>query len=236
VGVDLSRGTATVGGTVAGAGNLISGNRLFGVQILGGLDHKVQGNMIGPDRRGVGRIGNGYGNAVPSGAIDVDNVRRATVGGEGTRSGNTVAFNAKAGIYVHNGAARVSILYNPAFLNGRDGIVLESRANPGQVPAHLDLVTTGSAGTFLKGNLDGRPNTRYHIQVFANPVCRRDVPHEGFKWVDGFILNTSSRGFTEFHQRIHGTIPVGRWVTTTATDPNGNTSMFSHCEPVRAAS
>ncbi len=54
----------TIGGTAAGAGNLISGNRTAGVYIFGpqSLNNVVQGNAIGPRASGMRPIGNGeYG-------------------------------------------------------------------------------------------------------------------------------------------------------------------------------
>jgi titin len=49
-----------VGGTAAGAGNLISWNG-SGVQISLGLSNRVQGNLIGCDVTGTNALGNGSG-------------------------------------------------------------------------------------------------------------------------------------------------------------------------------
>ena len=53
----------TIGGTVAGAGNVISGNLSAGIQIFGktATGNVVQGNIIGTDPTGRTLLGNGYG-------------------------------------------------------------------------------------------------------------------------------------------------------------------------------
>jgi parallel beta-helix repeat protein len=72
------RGAAnnTIGGTIAGAGNVISGNNTGGgrggvsiinhpnLHITGASDNLVQGNFIGPDVTGIAALGNGSGGVV----------------------------------------------------------------------------------------------------------------------------------------------------------------------------
>src|SRR5581483_1298158 len=57
-GVDAQRPNITVGGTTAGAGNLISGNGAGGIQATVGV---IQGNFIGTDTTGMHAIANGMG-------------------------------------------------------------------------------------------------------------------------------------------------------------------------------
>jgi hypothetical protein len=51
----------TIGGTAAGAGNLISGNARNGIEIFGAGFAVIQGNRIGTDVTGSQRLGNGVG-------------------------------------------------------------------------------------------------------------------------------------------------------------------------------
>src|SRR5262249_10666208 len=65
--LDNTPGNA-VGGTAAGDGNLVSGNRGAGVGISGGSGNRVQGNLIGTDRKGTRALGNGtYGLRIEAG-------------------------------------------------------------------------------------------------------------------------------------------------------------------------
>jgi parallel beta-helix repeat protein len=90
-GVGVSGTNNTVGGTAAGAGNLISGNRVAGVG-LGGSGNVVQGNRIGTDAAGVAPLSNGTGVLIGSN----DN----TVGGTADGAGNLLSGNTHDGISI----------------------------------------------------------------------------------------------------------------------------------------
>jgi len=49
-----------IGGALSLASNTISGNARYGVLIAGGLTNNVQGNFIGTNSAGTGRVANGY--------------------------------------------------------------------------------------------------------------------------------------------------------------------------------
>jgi hypothetical protein len=69
-----------------GAGNLISGNTMYGVQVLSHPDVTIQGNLIGTDVNGTAVIANGIG-GIASGGPDF------VVGGTGAGEGNLVSGN-----------------------------------------------------------------------------------------------------------------------------------------------
>ena len=82
----------TIGGTAAGAGNLISGFWGYGVYIsdAGTAGNLVQGNIIGADLTGTNALGNGYANLLLQlGATN--NV----IGGTGAGAGNVIAFSGR---------------------------------------------------------------------------------------------------------------------------------------------
>ena len=77
----------TVGGTAAGARNLISGNGGQGVAIVGFADapsggaasnNQVEGNYIGTNAAGSGAVGNGHGGVLISGPTSGFNTSGAT--------------------------------------------------------------------------------------------------------------------------------------------------------------
>ncbi len=82
VGITLG-GSATIGGTASGAGNVISCSGL-GVRIYGG-DVTVQGNFFGTGADGVTMLGNNAG-------LSVENDAVATIGGTAAGAGNVIAL------------------------------------------------------------------------------------------------------------------------------------------------
>jgi hypothetical protein len=86
----------TIGGLLAGHGNLISGNAGSGIVILGpGSDRNlIQGNLIGTDLTGEGLLGNGTGINIDQGPNDT------LVGGDTVEARNIVAGSGGAGILI----------------------------------------------------------------------------------------------------------------------------------------
>jgi CSLREA domain-containing protein len=97
----------TIGGTTAGARNIIAGN-LEGVTFDAAGGNLVQGNYIGTDVTGTFAIGNSVGVLV----IGSGN----TIGGATTGADNTIAFNTGPGLNVNSGTGN-AILSNSIFSN-----------------------------------------------------------------------------------------------------------------------
>jgi len=95
-GVGLFGGTAgnTVGGTAAGAGNVISGNADHGVYISAGDENEVSGNLIGPDATGAAALGlQEFGVLITNGVGN-------TIGGAGPAARNVISGNLSSGLRV----------------------------------------------------------------------------------------------------------------------------------------
>ena len=109
-----------IGGTVTGAGNVVSGNDLTGLIIHASDDNTVAGNLIGTDANGTADLGNtGHGVSIEGGATS------NTVGGTADGAGNTIAFNANDGIAVTGtGSTGNAFHANAMFQNGDLGIDL----------------------------------------------------------------------------------------------------------------
>ena len=111
-------GGNTIGGSSAGAGNLVSGNDVGGIVFLdSGGPNTVQGNRIGVDENG-DPLGNG------AAGIEIGNTQNVTVGGTSSGAGNTIAHNAN-GIIVSSGSAGNAIRGNAIFANANQGIDLD---------------------------------------------------------------------------------------------------------------
>ena len=94
----LIEGGATnnsVGGTAAGAGNLISGNTNVGVEIAqaGTTGNVVQGNLIGTKADGTTALANGLG-------VFVTGTAANTIGGTAAGAGNVISGNTGDGVNI----------------------------------------------------------------------------------------------------------------------------------------
>jgi len=94
----------TIGGTAAGAGNLISGNSSTGVTISVGSGNLVEGNLIGTDAAGTGRIANGIGVYIIGGATG------NAIGGTIPGAKNVISYNNGDGIHLDGGGTTGNFL------------------------------------------------------------------------------------------------------------------------------
>ncbi len=87
----------TIGGTAAGAGNVISGNSNDGIEIVnaGTTNNLVQGNLIGTNLSGTGAVANKYDGVLIRASASFN-----TIGGTATGAGNLIAYNGKVGIEI----------------------------------------------------------------------------------------------------------------------------------------
>ncbi len=151
-GVEIVAGKNTdVGGPVATAANVISGNSLSGVSVTGGgTGHLIRGNRIGTNAAGTAAVANlQHGIAVDGGATTV------TIGGTALNTPNTIAGNSIDGINVADGKAAVlgnfigtNSLSSAALANGGDGIQVAGGASTtvGDGTAQGRNVISGNAG------------------------------------------------------------------------------------------
>ena len=106
VGIYLLLGpqTNTIGGTSAGAGNLISGNDTDGIRFYGsGTDYNVvQGNFIGTDKSGLAALLNGG-----DGISFLSGPQFNLVGGNTAAARNLLSANAYEGVYFYQASNNV---------------------------------------------------------------------------------------------------------------------------------
>jgi hypothetical protein len=164
-----------IGGTAAGAGNLISGNAQDGVEIAFGASRAnlIEGNRIGTDGTGARPLGNGEGVLIRFGAGD------NTVGGTAPGAGNLISGNAGNGITVGGGDVSANAIQGnsigtdlagaAALANGGDGVHLSNTPNntvggtaagagnliSGNAGAGVAIVFSDSRNNFVQGNRIG---------------------------------------------------------------------------------
>ncbi len=224
----------TIGGTAAGAGNLISGNDRNGILLAFGPNANIiQGNTIGTALNGTSTLGNNRG------GVSLFQATNTTIGGTVAGAPNIVAFSGiAAGVEVTGGtssgnAIRQNSIFNNATLGIEVGIAGVSANDPDDpdvgpnqkqnFPALSTVVLTG-------GNLD----ITYSVPTIT-PNATFPLSIEFFI-TDG--LTRSGKTFLGSASYLEGTTPTatvpaggataGTLISATATDASGNTSEFSN--------
>jgi redox-regulated HSP33 family molecular chaperone len=198
----------TIGGTVAGAGNVISGNGSDGVSINGSYSSSpsytpysgstVQGNFIGTDVTGTKSLPNkGNGVSVQLGGTN------NTIGGTSGGQGNVIANNSLNGVLIDStstvtpGSGNVTVA-NTIFSNGGAGVRVKS----------------GTGNRISANSIYG--NSALGIDIDAagpgtNTHC--NATNSGANMLQNYPVLTAGTG--------------SNYITATATDSKGNTSEFS---------
>lgn len=193
-GVAISSSSSNViGGTEAGAGNVVSGNDFEGIEIVAltgdATGNVVQGNLIGTDPAGSGAVKNRTGVSIIH-ALGFA-ARLNTIGGTAPAERNVISGNDWDGVYVAgSGASENQIVGNfigvdlsgAADLgNGRSGVVLTTEAHDnvvGSVGGGRNVIgghsmygvhINGAAENYVRGNYIG-----------TNASGTAAVPNDGF--------------------------------------------------------
>jgi len=240
-------GVKLIGGTTAGARNVISGNEI-GIVEAANLNPPfpaIKGNSIGPTSNGLPLGNTQIGIKAYNGGV-------AVIGGTEAGAGNTIAFNGSASVTGYGGVVildnyHCSVLSNSIFSNGGLGIDLGGDGVTANDSEDLDLgpnnqqnfpsitsAITAGAITTVDGTLNSFPSTSYSLQFFSNPTCDPSGHGQGKTLVGSTTVTTNGGGDGTFHTALSGVAPAGQFLTATATDPNNNTSEFSACVLVAA--
>jgi len=233
----------TIGGTVAAARNIISGNDRSGVWISSGAQlNLVLGNFIGLAVNGLASLGNSR-----SGVFVMDGAANNRIGGTLAGAGNTIAHNGGDGVLIGSDPANGfndaagsgnSVQDNRIFSNAGQGIDLG--ANDGPTPNDPDDADTGPNGllnnpvltsAFLDGAnliLTGFINTNFftawRIEFFASPPSGQGQTFLGA--LNGNMDDSNEVSFATV-LKVPATVLAGHKLTATMTDELGNTSEFS---------
>jgi CSLREA domain-containing protein len=247
VNINSSANNNTIGGAIAGAGNVISGNVELGVEIgSNGADgNVVQGNLIGTDVTGTADLGNG-GGGIGIGSSASSNI----IGGTDSDAGNTIAYNGSDGVRVVSGTQN-PILSNSIFSNTTQGIDL---GNNGVTPNDPGDADTGAnnlqnfpeiISSFI--DHDGNWSLKYHVDsdpansVYALTVqfFEPDPTGQGrtLLFDDEFSVSDFNNGMKSLDLGKAADLGIfaGSRIVATATDANSNTSEFSAVSVVDTA-
>jgi Calx-beta domain/Carboxypeptidase regulatory-like domain/Beta-propeller repeat/CarboxypepD_reg-like domain len=237
MGINVASNNNIIGGTAAGAGNVISGN-LVGIQ-LGGffvsgiVGNVIQGNLIGLNAAGTAALPNNNQGIAISEAVN------SIIGGTQNSAANKIAFNGGPGVSQTGGNGN-AIRGNAIFSNNGLGIDLgnngvtandindaDSGANQLQNFPEITSVITASNSTTIQGTLKSIPNTTFNIDFYSNAALDPSGNGEGAEFFNTTSVSTDGNGNGTINVTFTAALPAGRTITATATDPNGNTSEFS---------
>ena len=236
----------TIGGTAAGAGNVIGANGQDGIfiQDAGPSNVLIEGNYVGTNSVGA-NLGNGA-NGIRLFA------NQNTVGGTAAGAGNVIANNTGTNLLNSgNGIALVlnsiqnEFLSNSIYDDASLGINFGSGptanhpwppgVSPGSGPNNYQnypvltsAVTNGATNqSEITGTLNAAPSTNFIIQFFANPTRNESSYGEGEIYLGQTTVATDSNSNAAIDYVFTGSIPSGYSVSATATDPSGDTSEFA---------
>jgi len=241
-GVNISGPGNTIGGTTAQARNIISGNHGNGIGIFASsaTGNLVQGNYIGTQADGVSPLGN------TKSGIEMQSANDNTIGGTAPGAANTIAFNGGDGVFMSFGTGN-AIRANKIVGNTALGIELRNSVHPllGVTPndpgdgdtgsnnlqnfPELAVASSGGGTTVIEGTLDSVMETDYAVDFYANLACDPSGHGEGESFLGSTMVSIGLSSPVSFAASFSTEVPVGRFITTTATDSLGNTSEFSQC-------
>jgi titin len=210
-GVYITGTQNTVGGAMAGARNVISGNMQYGVEIcnIQVSSNLVLGNYIGTDITGAAPVGNVYG-------VYISGSSGNTIGGEDSGAGNVISGNFD-GVMVFSGDRNVlqgnfigtSATGNLAVANldGVDLLVGSGNMIGGSEPGAGNVISGNTnngvvifaVGNFVQGNLIGsdkdfRPNIVPRVGTAHAVRHNSSIDLAADRWILQASLN-SIRGY-----------------------------------------
>jgi hypothetical protein len=219
-----------IGGTAKGAGNVIV-DEPNSIHVNAGLPRiQIIGNYIGVGADGRTPLGT----AETRDGINVES--------EALIEGNRIAYH-EVGIRVSTDF--VTIRRNELYSNRVDAIDLGPAARTNDVGdfdlgfnglQNYPLVAYHRDGTdiVITGTMPSRPNTSYDIDVFANPAPGPSGFGQAELYLGSTTVRTTNSGEASFEFRVPSPGEHYPWVSGTATDPLGNTSMLSPAKDARS--
>lgn len=153
-GVVVTSAFNALGGAVAGAGNVISGNLRKGIEISGSsaTGNLVQGNHIGLNAAGTAAVGNA------SDGMIIANAPANTIGGTASGAGNVIGGNAGTGIWIADGGSTRNVVQGNRIGTNAAGTAAVPNGTFGSAlfitnaPRNIIGGSAPGAGNLLSGN------------------------------------------------------------------------------------
>ena len=160
-GIGLSdAGANTIGGALAGQGNLLSGNAEAGIYLMGAeaRQNRILGNTIGSDVTGSKELGNGFE------GVYIENASSNIVGGNQSGQGNLISGNHTRGIYLTNASWNI--------IQGNHIGTAHDRVSPLGNKFHNIECEAGSANNLIGGEGSAANEIAYAGTLYAGVRIR----------------------------------------------------------------
>jgi hypothetical protein len=213
-----------IGGSVASAANLISGNDRHGVRIIGtSKSNLVVGNFIGTNKQGTAALGNRVGVTITAG--------ENRVGGLAAGERNVISGNTRVGVYIAKSSAiENAVLSNligtdfkgtsPVGNTGLGGMLIAGGASSNQIGLRTDLggnVISGNAGAGVTIRDGSSRLNRFRGNMIGTNKTGSDLGNTGDGIViDGANSNRIGNGDTIFANVISGNDLSGVYIKANA--------------------
>ena len=237
IAIDTASGV-TIGGTTAGARNVISGNSAAGIDITDASSTGIviMGNLIGVGADGSTAVGNGMA------GINILNLAANNmIGGTIAGAGNTIANNTGDGVRLATTAGSGNaILGNSIYNNTTNGIDLKNDGLTANDANDVDSGTNGlqnfpvltiavTDGTHLTvaGTFNSVASKTYRLEFFSNTAADASGNGEGQTYLGFVSVTTDGSGNATFNTTLNAVVAAGAFISATATDPTNNTSEFA---------
>ena len=136
----------TIGGIVAGAGNVISGNNSTGINLFSGTGNQVQGNFIGTNSSGTADVGNSFHGVFVTGASN-------TIGGSTAAHRNVISGNNSTGVTLSGGGATGNTVAGNYIGVQADGATALANTSHGVFVTTSASTNTIGGATLAAGNI-----------------------------------------------------------------------------------
>lgn len=219
-------GTNLIGGVVAGAGNIISGNSWEGLSVgdPGANGNTIQGNFIGTRADGVSPLGNQLHN------IDfLNTASNNLVGGPAPAADNRIAYAITPqydGVRIRAGCLGNFVSRNSIFSNAGWGIVL---GNAGVTISNLVTLTkavSDGVTTGIRGSMSTYAHGKFMIQFYENLAPDPTGYGEGLTYLGSTNITTGADGQVTFGLTLPVGVAPGKYLSATATDSANTTWEF----------
>jgi titin len=186
-----------VGGTTAGAGNLISGNGYAGVVISGAgtSGNVVLGNYIGTDESGAAKLGNGAGGVALFGGASGN-----TVGGTASGAGNVISGNHNGGVEISQAGTSGNVVLSNLIGTDKSGTTPLGNGLGGVA------IYGGASGNTVGGTASGAANV-----ISGNHNGGVEISQTGTSGnaVLGNLIGTDERGTAKLGNGLGGVVLFG---------------------------
>jgi hypothetical protein len=179
-GIELVAGSNgnTIGGTVAGQANVVSGNALVGVTVLSNAN-TVSGNLIGTDATGVYAVPNAGAAGISIGGALTGSGN--TVGGTTAGSRNIISGNAGVGVLITGAGATGNVVQGNCIgtqidcasprPNGASGVRLIALASGNVIGGTANVISQNVGDGVLVSGVGTLHNRISRNQTSANGLC-----------------------------------------------------------------